>query len=362
MDIWEVLEIQPTNEIKVIKRAYAKKLKITRPDENPEAFQDLYLAYKTAIEEASYWETDVTLGELLVAENDSLPTDQIATDDNYHQEEADRLLSLSRQLLTSHGLQRTPESWKFILDSSYILNDDFNWKVGLALLQLIQELSFTSNLSQQIGNNSLNYLNSIFNWKNNEYLILNILGDNYNHWFNRLNTVDSNITQFHKLIRGGKKLTINDAGTKTTSTIKRLLAWMIDICLIASSIFMLLAVFLLCFDFNIPIIYRNYFFIVFMFLYFWIFESYFQATIGKIIFNIKVVNELNEKITIGEGLARSAIFTSSILYKTCILTFIIDNEKLLSLIIPFAFALHLLTLILDNTTVDSSTNTKVINS
>lgn len=45
---WSVLGIVPTNDVKTIKRAYAKNLKKTKPDENPAGFQRLNEAYKTA--------------------------------------------------------------------------------------------------------------------------------------------------------------------------------------------------------------------------------------------------------------------------------------------------------------------------
>jgi uncharacterized RDD family membrane protein YckC len=373
MDIWKILEIEPTNDIREIKQAYAKKLKMTRPDEDPAAFQMLHFAYKNALEIALYSEENTNQSNPAPHSGTEYSTDQNQsleiisnTEIDYENEklETDRLLNQSRLLFNSNGSQRTPKYWEFLLDSPYILYGHYNWNLGIEILKLIQEKNINPDLSKQIGISSLNYLNSIFNWNENKHQILHLLGNNYAQWFEKLNNQhNEGSINPQKLIRGGGKLTISVTGPKTAHIIKRLLAWLIDISLITSLIFMLSAVFSLYLDFNIPIIYRNYCFIAFMFLYFWFFESsYIQATIGKIIFNIKVVDQLNERITIGQGLTRSAIFTSSILFKTCILTFIIDNEKLLALIIPLSFAINLLTLILDDERVDSSSNTKVINS
>ncbi len=49
MDIWDILEISPTNNKKEIKKAYAKKLRVTHPDDNPEEFQKLKESFDTAI-------------------------------------------------------------------------------------------------------------------------------------------------------------------------------------------------------------------------------------------------------------------------------------------------------------------------
>jgi len=49
MDIWDLLGISPTNDIKQIKKAYSVKLKIYHPEEHPEMFSKLNEAYNFAI-------------------------------------------------------------------------------------------------------------------------------------------------------------------------------------------------------------------------------------------------------------------------------------------------------------------------
>lgn len=46
MNAWEFLEISPTMDVKVIKRAYARKLRDAHPEDKIEAFQSLQEAYK----------------------------------------------------------------------------------------------------------------------------------------------------------------------------------------------------------------------------------------------------------------------------------------------------------------------------
>ncbi len=49
MSFWNILEIEPTNDIKIIKSAYAKKAKEKHPEEYPEEFQELQAAYKAGL-------------------------------------------------------------------------------------------------------------------------------------------------------------------------------------------------------------------------------------------------------------------------------------------------------------------------
>lgn len=50
MNSFHTLGLDPRAGIPEIKRAYAAKLKDTRPDEDPAAFQRLHEAYKSALE------------------------------------------------------------------------------------------------------------------------------------------------------------------------------------------------------------------------------------------------------------------------------------------------------------------------
>jgi len=54
MNIWTILGIRATANERDIKRAYARQLKTTRPEDNPQAFQDLRTAYETALQVARH--------------------------------------------------------------------------------------------------------------------------------------------------------------------------------------------------------------------------------------------------------------------------------------------------------------------
>jgi hypothetical protein len=49
MNFWSILGIQPTNNLKDIKRAYAKQSKVYHPEDDPENFQRLQKAYQEAL-------------------------------------------------------------------------------------------------------------------------------------------------------------------------------------------------------------------------------------------------------------------------------------------------------------------------
>lgn len=49
MNNWEILGIEPTDDIEVIKNAYARKSRIYHPETNPEEFQQLHRAYKAIV-------------------------------------------------------------------------------------------------------------------------------------------------------------------------------------------------------------------------------------------------------------------------------------------------------------------------
>lgn len=49
MNCWEILQIEYTKDVKIIKHAYAEMTKQYHPEENPEKFKEIQAAYKQAI-------------------------------------------------------------------------------------------------------------------------------------------------------------------------------------------------------------------------------------------------------------------------------------------------------------------------
>lgn len=55
MGIWSVLGIEPTQDLRIIKRAYARQLKNSRPDQDPEGYQRLREAFESAKRGEQFW-------------------------------------------------------------------------------------------------------------------------------------------------------------------------------------------------------------------------------------------------------------------------------------------------------------------
>lgn len=85
MAVWELLGIEPTNDVTTIKRAYAKKLKVYHPEEDPEGYQKLREAYDYAVQLAKRQAAvEPEQEEIEVEENDwdtSYPYDEAQEDD-----------------------------------------------------------------------------------------------------------------------------------------------------------------------------------------------------------------------------------------------------------------------------------------
>ncbi len=72
MNCWEILALAPTGDVAAIKRAYAAKLKVNRPDDDAQAYQRLRDAYQLALDLAKRGEVDARAGELADAKPDPM--------------------------------------------------------------------------------------------------------------------------------------------------------------------------------------------------------------------------------------------------------------------------------------------------
>ena len=78
IDIWDILEIEPTLEVSLIKKAYSKKLKIFHPEEDPKGYQKLREAYDRAIKYVKNCKVkeenkSAFIDDVLINENTKIP-------------------------------------------------------------------------------------------------------------------------------------------------------------------------------------------------------------------------------------------------------------------------------------------------
>lgn len=205
---WDILSIAETSDKRDIKRAYSRKLKVTRPDKNPEAFQKLHEAYKSALMQAEWLDDD---SETVVADsplddtvNVSAPVSDITISDAQWLESAGEETNRSD---TSNALQKPPEdfehdaalvplieklqrllkgshaihvleSWYFLQNHPDMFQHEFKVRLGSMVLdQLINHAQANSSKKRkhrQLSNQVLTFLDDTFLWRTNyiEYAAL----------------------------------------------------------------------------------------------------------------------------------------------------------------------------------------------
>lgn len=336
MDIWEVLAIERTNNVKEIKQAYAKKLKFTRPDEHPEKFQELHLAYKTAIDQSKCeWQGAEIINE--IQDNSFLSDDRAqesGTEEKYfhedenlaissvslqktdpHESEDKYQIEISRFVESAQILLNTEtkfneiESWQFLMDSPYVLDTDFNWRLSMAILQLLGEHN-KNNYAHQIKSELISYLNDIFNWDANSDYINSLLGsDVITDLLNKISDVHN--TKKLSGLRGAVSVKFETPSMHQFSVMPhativiRFFAFSIDI-LILISLFSLM---LFAQIFDMRSIHLGYFTALLLLIsaaYFFLFEiSLLHASPGKMALGLIVTNQFYEPISIIQALLRT---------------------------------------------------------
>ena len=98
MNIWSTLGIEYTNDVKIVKKAYAKLIKIYHPEEYPEEFKKINEAYKLAI--------NLCKGNpIIINTNDLLNTEEELTQDKFKNIEI-----RGNTLIIEYGVIEDPDS------------------------------------------------------------------------------------------------------------------------------------------------------------------------------------------------------------------------------------------------------------
>jgi uncharacterized RDD family membrane protein YckC len=372
--IWDTLGIPHTADIRLIKKAYSNKLKQTRPDEKPEEFQQLHFAYKAALQEVRWLaeqKADNTATETeelscnITYQTEPLFTDSTLTESSFdtacdiqvthsespnthtldhsnaestshylsihsgpveYQAEIDRILDRVETVITE-GSGCDLSSWKIVLESEYILEQDFVNQLGLALLRRIAQYynneEFRNQDTYGISVDVLLYLNSIFRWDRYEYdysfYLQNHFGilqfDNLKNFDEKYSSIKSDATSS---LRGAKSIKKVIKHTKTPfkyyyygSHNKRLFAMIIDLLLTIPiiSLVSLLCETVIDYRLNAIDIFNDYAAIIMYLTGAWLFESSsLQATPGKILLGLRVIKKNQDRLGYFHGLLRIGVF------------------------------------------------------
>ena len=188
-DVWAVLGIEATRSKRDIKRAYGSKLRETRPDDDPVAFQELHEAYKFALMMTDF-EVDpgvdnddaVTLNvsETGFVLNESgqpmhfsefhfeVPAFSDPELSGDQREEVESLLAKVDTVLAEPLKIDNPDSWRFLSETPSLLDDDFRYALGRDVLRRIveyrQSLVMGKKKTTRVLSHILGILDDVFLW------------------------------------------------------------------------------------------------------------------------------------------------------------------------------------------------------
>lgn len=184
---WSVLEIEPTEDKREVKRAYARKLKRTRPDEDSAAFQELHEAYKFACylaENGLAIQSDDEEEEESLQSSDAVTFQEESSDDQPHEAPEPEVPPPNFQYLLDHmdallgaGQEHYfVENWKIFERDEHLMTDAFRISLGDAVFARViahwKACEQQRNEPGMLRPAVLHYLDSIFGWSNRYYDLL----------------------------------------------------------------------------------------------------------------------------------------------------------------------------------------------
>lgn len=229
---WEILEIAPSADRKAIKRAYSKKLKNTRPENDPAAFQLLYEAYQTALSStASDLDSTGTEAKWPAIEVDLHASRSADENANFIEEplpvekqrEVDALIERLDQLLAQPLQIPNPSNWFFLTDSANLLDDNFRVGLGSAVLQRI--VNYENNhrgrkkRSNDLSAAIITRLDNVYLWSAYPMAFANYLDTN--DLFSVLSRIDPEMKSTQALPMGGEFVETYEAHKERDPAFKR---------------------------------------------------------------------------------------------------------------------------------------------
>lgn len=151
VSVWDILEIDPTGEESVIKKAYAKKLKQHHPEDDPEGYQRLREAYDSALKQAKH--IAATPASAAMEEEPDADEEWMWQDgDEEWEEESDeivlpeiqehpvrRFLEQVEELYEDFPSRIEPDSWKALLDSDIVWDVEHSQSLQDGLISFLED-------------------------------------------------------------------------------------------------------------------------------------------------------------------------------------------------------------------------------
>ncbi len=154
MSPWAILEIEPTDDLSVIKKAYSRKLKVYHPEEDPQGYQRLREAYdwilkerkKGSLSAASFTivaedETEELEEELIIP-----PLNWFDDHHSLHSKEdlADPFMQKAEKVYFDFHSRINPDAWMELLNDDAMWDFEAKQEVSNRLLQFLKVHHFLS--------------------------------------------------------------------------------------------------------------------------------------------------------------------------------------------------------------------------
>ncbi|MED4533567.1 hypothetical protein ABET51_21045 [Metabacillus fastidiosus] len=159
MSVWDILGIEPTDEISAIKKAYAKKLKIHHPEDDPEGYQRLREAYDSVLKQQKERKRNSSV-PFLIEDQTAVQNFETVPPDNYEykfrspsffpnwedsfeekEDPIDEFMSKVENLYADFPSRIDIDKWRELLNSDIIWNIELKSKISTRLLDFCQNHS-----------------------------------------------------------------------------------------------------------------------------------------------------------------------------------------------------------------------------
>lgn len=208
MTCWSILKIDPTEDKKIIKRAYATLLKVTRPDDDIIAFQELHIAYKEALsgdyfdsgnsKDFLFYDEDTEKSEKVkigafnleelekeefhigIDDNNIYAYEHCEIKNDTDEEYSDKIFLRKSSYFKNKILKISNDTkqmynvkaWEFLNESKMLYNLELKEEISIFIFDIIVEYHRIDNgLQKFIPESVITYLNSLFHWTEIEYFL-----------------------------------------------------------------------------------------------------------------------------------------------------------------------------------------------